>query len=457
MKKLLLSIVLGNLIFACSTDQEKLEESKTYTFNSIGDQTLFSTPLTELSDEEYPDNPDMLIRSDLDGKYSRSKVEFRMKENVWIYDILFLPNNDFADTIILENVNLEEFIPTIPDHIKNDDYLTLIGLINQEWNRQQVRFPLGEFKVKGIHGEDSIANRVDLARNCLNTGLWELIMYTDENEIQKPYYHAWFNFPIDLYAHLFLKRNGLELKNYAHHLVDWKDPESKEINFDLLRTVSSEKNLEFEFHPEEYYPLVGERKKKEKNIVQPIKHNCIADFLTDKTTFATFSIPGFYNTEDPRKTELGRFQILQKVVLSEVQSKNPDHITTQELKLIFSDSKGRTTQFLVGGFNFNEMPILPVNKMHKGIQMPMGIANHTFYDTYENTLNSPSKKSAFYALLVDEKNHFLDSHFVGIDGPLFHRDEKDPNLLHIWVLSFERHAFVGHYIVRLSDEELPMI
>lgn len=452
MKNIVL-FVFAILLISCGEEQKKKE----YKFEPIGDQKVFKAELKELSDEEYPDNPDMMIRSELDGNYFRSNVEFRMKSDDWTYDILFLPENEISDTLILENVNLEEFIPTVPEHIKEDEYLTLIALINQEWNRQQVRFPLGEFKVAGVHGEDSIAHRLDLARNCLNSGLWEFIAYTKEDEDVKPYYHAWFDFPRDLYAHLFFKRNNLDLKDYAHHLVDWIDPASKEIDFELIRTVKSKKELTFEFHPEEYYPLVGERKKKAKNIVTPNKVTCIGDFLNDQTTFATFSIPGFYNTADPRKTELGRFQKLEKVVLSEIASKNPSKTNTQELKLIFSDDMGRTTKFYIGGFDFEQMPILPIEQMHKGLQMPMGVANHTFYDTYQNTIQKKSKDSPFYALLVDDDNYFLDSHFVGIDGPLFHRDAHNPNILHVWVLSFERHAFVGHYLVTLSEEELPII
>lgn len=444
--------VLATLfLISCGEEQEK----KVYKFEPIGDQKVFSADLKELSDEDYPDNPDIMIRSDLDGKYFRNNVEFRMKKNDWTYDIVFLPGNELSDTLILENVNLEEFIPTVPERIKQDEYLTLIALINQEWNRQQVRFPLGEFKVAGNKGEDSIAFRLDLARNCLNSGLWEFIAYTKEGDDVKPYYHAWFDFPKDLYAHLFFKRNNLDLKDYADHLVDWVDPESKEIDFELIRDVKSEKELAFEFNPEQYYSLVGERKKKAKNIVTPNKVTCIGDLLNDQTTFATFSIPGYYNREDPRKTELGRFQKLEKVILSDIVSKNPSKTNTQELKLIFSDDIERTTKFYIGGFDFDQMPILPEEQMHKGLQMPMGIANHTFYDTYQNTLKKKSKNSPFYALLVDEDNNFLDSHFVGIDGPLFHRDANNPNILHVWVLSFERHAFVGHYLVTLSEEGLP--
>jgi hypothetical protein len=32
-----------------------------------------------------------------------------------------------------------------------------------------------------------------------------------------------------------------------------------------------------------------------------------------------------------------------------------------------------------------------------------------------------------------------------------HWDAEDQNVLHVYVLSFERHAFVGHYEVRIPD------
>jgi len=45
----------------------------------------------------------------------------------------------------------------------------------------------------------------------------------------------------------------------------------------------------------------------------------------------------------------------------------------------------------------------------------------------------------------------LDSHYVGIDGPLLHWDKNDPTKLHVWVLSFERHALIAHYVLDLGD------
>jgi len=45
---------------------------------------------------------------------------------------------------------------------------------------------------------------------------------------------------------------------------------------------------------------------------------------------------------------------------------------------------------------------------------------------------------------LDDEGKWLDSHEIGIDGPLLHLSE-DGETLHVWLLSFERHALVGHY------------
>ena len=79
-----------------------------------------------------------------------------------------------------------------------------------------------------------------------------------------------------------------------------------------------------------------------------------------------------------------------------------------------------------------------------GIKKPMGIGNHGFYEhvTYAN--ENPTSKSPYYGFILDDKGMWVDSHFFGVDGPILHLDEIDPNLLHFWLLSFERHAMVTH-------------
>ena len=100
--------------------------------------------ITQLTDEQYPDNNDIESRSELWNVYEHAKVEVvRNSEND--FTILFLPTNDKSDTIFIEHIDLLTWIPTIPTHAAKDEYLEHIGIINAEWNRQQVRFDKDDF------------------------------------------------------------------------------------------------------------------------------------------------------------------------------------------------------------------------------------------------------------------------------------------------------------------------
>ena len=74
----------------------------------------------------------------------------------------------------------------------------------------------------------------------------------------------------------------------------------------------------------------------------------------------------------------------------------------------------------------------------------MGIGNHGFYEPYNKATKNSVSNSPYYGLIIDSEGKWVDSHFFGVDGPILHLDENDPNILHYWLLSFERHAMVAH-------------
>jgi hypothetical protein len=170
------------------------------------------------------------------------------------------------------------------------------------------------------------------------------------------------------------------------------------------------------------------------------------DFLTDSTVFATFSPPGFYNQDEPRSTELSRLARLDSVY---VRGLDTDLF---ELELKFNlGNKAKETNFIVSGLNRGDIPTLPTSDVNSGWQNSMGFGNHTFYEAYTDALNRPSKTSEYFSYLSDVDGLWIDSHFVGIDGPMMHWDIDNPSMLHLWILSFERHAFVGHYVIDCSS------
>lgn len=411
---------------------ENIHENKT---------TLWTVALDELSDKDYANNPDISIRHSKSHQIEYSDLNLLRNEDS-TFTFTFIPSKS-NDTIKLESIELMEWIPTICNTVKGDDYLSEIAVVNQEWNRHQVKFTEGNFTVTG-QNENGI-KRVDLARNCLNAYLWEVITYAEEDSVLKPFYHGWFDFPKDLYAELFEERNDISYDTYKTPLEDWYDPENKEIEFDKLREIIAEKTVEFENLNHENYPLIGERKKKFMNIVYPKNTTKMDDFLTDSTLFATFSPPGFYDPNDPRTTKLSLLKYPNKIVYRDLEN----NLFEIEINYLNTDST-TTTKFFISGLNKNEIPTLPTSQVNDGWKNSMGFGNHTFYETYAHCLENGSVDSKYFALLTDKQNHWLDSHYIGIDGPLLHWDNKDKNVLHIWILAFERHAFVGHYKIRIE-------
>jgi hypothetical protein len=442
MKWTLLFVIVA-LCFGCSDSVENQKLSKI-------EKSTTKALLKELSDEDYPDNPDVMVRH---SKYTSSIMEsIEFTENGNAFDLIIAPSRKEDDTVVLHGLNLMEFMPTIPENAKGDDYLSLIAVVNQEWNRNQVKWAGDDlFEITAdrfvVNGES--ITRIDIARNCLRSYLWELFFYAEEDGKDKVFYHGWFDFPEQLYAELFKKRNGVDFNTYSKYLEEWVDPPSKKLNLYKIRNVirSSDVTARTKNRSDEMYPMTGERKKKNIEIIYPVQYSKMSDLQTDSAQFATFSDPGFYNRKDPRKTELGRFKNLEKVEYAAIEGQ--DEIL-DEFTFTFSRENGEITQFVFGGVNIAHLPRLTIEEANSGQQYSMGIGNHPFYEDVQSHEAMSSKTSQYYGVLLDKDGKWLDSHAIGIDGPLLHLSPSGDRI-HVWLLSFERHALVGHYSISLVD------
>lgn len=443
MRLIIITVLVGLTLIGCKENVSDKQDVKELS-NEVS--------MKEMTDEEYPDNNDMESRCGDWKQYKHHKVSIK-REDSTNFTITFLPSNKNSDTITIENINLLEWIPTIPDYLK-DDYLKKIGIINAEWNRQQVKFVENEFKISKHTEEGKKTVRVDLARNCLNSYLWELSTYAKEGNQQKPLYHGWFEFPRAFYEELFdeVNKGKLTFAEYKDYLINYQEPASKVVNFEALRIVESSKQVDFINLNNEFYPLTGARKSKYKNIVYPKNPNTINDFLNDSTAFSTFLYPGYYSTSDPRATTLSKLKYPQKVVVNKVISNNKTKDHCLEFDVIFARGTDTTelTRVVIGGVKRNEIPQLALNDYNKGYKMPMGIGNHGFYEKVTYTQSHSTKDSPYYAMIVNGEGKWIDSHFFGVDGPLLHFDKENPKLLHFWLLSFERHAMVTHLTFELD-------
>ena len=114
--------------------------------NLIAQTTLNNTPskavsvsIRSMNDEQYPDNNSIGFRSTQVGIYAHNEIQFSPTEN-GKFDIQITPGNIKSDTILLSGIDLKEMIPSIPVYVQQNEYLTYLALLNQEWNRIQVKF-----------------------------------------------------------------------------------------------------------------------------------------------------------------------------------------------------------------------------------------------------------------------------------------------------------------------------
>lgn len=418
---------------------------------------VYTVPVQELTDDAYPDNPDIGFRSAEYGEFSHKTLNLSENED-GTFRFEFLPSNDKSDTVVFPAIDVMSYMIDVPEWVKKDEYLTFIGLVNLEWNRQQVRFDKDKdyWSVNGSNGEADRTIRIDIARNCLNSGLWEVAMFEPKPDGGNTiYYHGWFTFPLDLYGHLFNKKTGLDFADFEEHLVDWKEPRREKVSWSVLKVSEQEiANAPVSLN-NELYPLTGARVKKEKNIVAPRNHNVINDFLSDETKYSTFSPPGFYDTHAPRPTLLSLLKVLEGGAVSQIQHQTLTDTVLHEVRIDLStDDSSKKHSIYFGGIDLRQLPVLTLQDHNKGLKMPMGLSNHSFYETYDKCLSNPTIENPYYGLVLNDQDVWFDSHSLGIDGPIMFWDAEDESILHVMILSFERHSFVGHYTFEVDKDKL---
>ena len=78
-------ILLLLLTYACADESQETEKVINYTASQ------YIAALDELSDDKYPDNPDIEIRHQLDGQFSHHEIVIDKNSNN-LYNLQILPN-----------------------------------------------------------------------------------------------------------------------------------------------------------------------------------------------------------------------------------------------------------------------------------------------------------------------------------------------------------------------------
>jgi hypothetical protein len=350
--------------------------------------------------------------------------------------------------------------------------------VDREWNRQQVQFqvPGPQVEVTGGDGfEVCNLSGASLAKNCLNAGLWEVLLSVKEDGKKAMYYQGWFTFPLGLYKQIWEQNTGLSYfhdDHYWYRMEHWLDPTGTPINLCRLRTVQSVAAIDARFCRSERILYDGEQIRKTRTTNMPNQRTWGEILCCRNATFATFKSPGLYDVDKPWKNEywrLARFhgavvrgvdcparpgQVLHEIELTfHPDRKGSGHETCDDLGCKAgncSRDRGALTRIFIGGIDLESLPVLPVYNYSKGLYMPMGIAVPPFYQTYEELRINPPTDSPYYSFILNEKDEWLDHHSIAIDGPVMHRDVNDPDMVHLYLLSYERHTLVAHFVLPIA-------
>lgn len=408
-------------------------------------------PLEEFSPADYPEDP--AGKSVHFGRYADRTLKLVKKDETH-FDFVFEPTHEHTATVTFKDVDVSLMTPSLPAWVKGDPDLELIALTDRQWNRQQVSFKRdsGHVVVVGGNGfEKENLFTAELAKNCLNAGLWEVLLFTQENGQKALYYQGWFTFPLGHYKEVFERNTGRSYWTYWYRLEHWFNPDGREMPLEKLRTVKQEREVTTQFLADEPIFAFGEQQRKLRTL---IAKNLLTwdDFYNEEASiqFASFVPPGRYNVRKPWSNEYWRLSKFRKAIVRDIQSPASDQ-PLQEIELLFESKKtGEASRFLVSGVDLQALPQLPVSEYPKGLYMPMGIGIPPFYQGYDELQKTPPFKSPYFSLLLDSENRWINHHEVAVDGVAMHRDKENSTWLHLYLLSYERHSLIGHFLVTLG-------
>jgi hypothetical protein len=406
--------------------------------------------LAELSNAEYSANPSSLSKDF--QRYAGRELTVIKKDDTH-FDFILEPTNEKTARIVIKDVDLSLMVPKVPAWVKGNAALENVALFSREWNRQQVTFPADSehIEITGGDGfEKESIQEIALTNNCLNAGYWEVSLSVKEGENKNMYYQGWFTFPMGHYKSVFETVNGFSYWPHRWKLEHWKIPQNATVALDSLREVVSEKEASAQFPLNERIIAGGEQARKVRTMLAT-NLTTWGDFYTnpENVKFATFRAPGYYDAEKAQKNQYWRIGEFKGANLREVKPTGTTQ-TLQEIELVFGDTRtGDENKLLISGIDIEKLPQLPVSKYSDGVFTPLGIGIPPFGQSYEKLESNPPDENPSFSLLLDSEGQWIEHHSLGVAGISMHLDEKNPDRLHLYLLSYERSTLIAHFLIDL--------
>ncbi len=347
------------------------------------------------------------------------------------YDIRLAPGQEAPR---LDDADLTLLVPRVPRLARGNAALTRLALIQREFNRNEVHNP----QPNGV--DFSIAN------NCLERGLWEVKLARTDAGNTTTLFHAWFTFPKEEYARLFRDTGGLDYEKYDSLFGSYPGVGGFTLPLEALRTVVSERKLAgLQLHSGEPLDRLPEQRNKTKLLKTPgiATYGDCARPDKQPLVMARFKPPGLYDSEDAMRFDLTWLARPSAVVWREVA--NPAVAGTfPEIEMRFENGY----RILVADSKLSDLPARSeVPAIDRDVlRLVCGIGTPVIHANAAERAAEISEDRPRYLMILDAKGNHIDNHLTGVDGVYAWRDAD--NLLHLWLVGYERIALVAHLSAR---------
>ena len=343
------------------------------------------------------------------------------------YDVRLAPG-DGAPSI--ERADLRLLVPRVPRLAKGNAALTRLALIQREFNRNEVHFALPG-------GQD-----LSIANNCLEQGRWEIKLSRAEADKTVTLYHAWFTFPKADYARLFEEINGLRYGDYDGIFAGYPGVGGFRLPLESLRAPKTEHELaRLDRHASDPIQRLSEQQRKVK-LLQTPDISTYGDFTQparQPVTMAKFNGPGVYDDKESMRFDLTWLAKPSRLVWRDVAH---DGAAFPEIEAVFENGY----RILIADSKLSDLPARtePPRSEADVLKLVCGIGTPVIQASAAERATEFAEDRPRYLMLLDPQGNHIDNHLTGVDGVYVWREAGDPGLLHLWLVGYERIAFVAH-------------
>lgn len=380
------------------------------------------------------------------------------------YDISFSLRHQQSHTeLTLKDINLSLMIPMAPMRARHSKNLVRWFLSEREFNRQRIIFAAGSSHIKlsdGLGGYRSEQISISLTNNCLGAGHWELaVSAVDESGESQKVYQGYFDFPKGAYAELVAQANATSYLAQARTMEAWPGFRFlSRLPFDLasLRQVNEARSVAATDLATEPVLVAEEQMDKAKLMVTESSEALLtwANLRSSKITYQSFVPPGIYLPERSWDSDYSQIAHLQGAVVRNITLPNASQTSAEslvELELTFKNEAGQMRRWIISGVDVKSLPQLSPQDYSDGFYRPLGFGP-TFTQDYESLKQMPPSEDPYFSVILDEDGKVINyRQDIGLNGLVMHRSLSNPDMLHLYPMSYERITLVGHYTIDLRD------